>query len=311
MKNFKKFIAIVSTFAMICSSTVALADAVNIANVSNYDFFVKPATITQGTTEFTVEMGVYDITDAGKTIDLPQGAGSTANIYASLDAAAITAGIKSTEISTPLNASVDYSSVHDESDEYLSQFCIDFVFDQAAVNLNKNAPMATVKFSVPADIAPGTYKITFDETIKYDGITLTDSAAGQAAPLSLDGKSYDFVTVTAAAPAGPTIESKPADNGAIKLEYTNVDAANKTLEGKYIVMNSVETPVGLTAASRVIVKYEDAQNPSLNKEVEYGKTIFEYLGITGEGKTTTKGIKFGVVYEDANYKAANFTFTIK
>ena len=78
-----------------------------------------------------------------------------------------------------------------------------------------------------------------------------------------------------------------------------------------VVMNKVETAAGLTAASRVVVKYEDAENPSLNKEVEYGKTIFEYLGITGEGKTTTKGIKFGVVYEDANYKAKYFTFTIK
>lgn len=109
-----------------------------------------------------------------------------------------------------------------------------------------------------------------------------------------------------------TVTTQTATNGATQIKYgADVADADKVLAGKYVVMNSVETPVGLTAASRVVVKYEDAQNPALNKEVEYGKTIFEYLGITGEGKTTTKGIKFGVVYEDANYKAANFTFTIK
>ncbi len=103
-----------------------------------------------------------------------------------------------------------------------------------------------------------------------------------------------------------------ADNGATVLEYADDYDGEKKLEGKYIVMRDAIAAAGtLTEASRVVVEYKDGDSP-LNKVVEYGKSIFEFLGITGEGEVKNpKGIKFGIVYEDANYKAANFTFTIK
>lgn len=196
MKNVKRIMAIALTVVMLCSlSTVAFADALADANKANYDFFVKPATITQGTTEFTVEIGAYDA--SGKTIDMPMSTTAKASLYASLDAATIAAGVKSKSIATDLNATVDYSSVHDSSSDYLSQFCLDLVFDKEAVSLSKDAPLAEVTFTVPADIAAGTYYITFDSA-KYDDLLLSDGTIGQAVSFPVAGKSYALVTVTAA-----------------------------------------------------------------------------------------------------------------
>lgn len=102
-------------------------------------------------------------------------------------------------------------------------------------------------------------------------------------------------------------------NGATKIKYgADVPAAEQTLAGKYIVMNTATTAAGLTKDSRVVVTYTDTDGLGLSNSVEYGKTIFEYLGLEdSEGTVTTKAIKFGVVYTDARYKAANFSFEIK
>lgn len=115
-----------------------------------------------------------------------------------------------------------------------------------------------------------------------------------------EGGSDDPITVT------------EADNGATVLEYADDYDGEKKLEGKYIVMRDAIAEAGtLTSASRVVVEYKDGDS-LLNKKVEYGKTLFDFLKITGPGEVKNpKGIQFGIVYDNAQYKAEKFTFTIK
>ena len=102
------------------------------------------------------------------------------------------------------------------------------------------------------------------------------------------------------------------ETGALVMEYgANVDAANKTLAGQYIVIkDAVVAANALTEKTRVKVTYDDPAAEGVEKEVTYGKSIYEHLNITGEGQTYTKSLAFGIVYEDPSYKADYFTFEV-
>lgn len=100
--------------------------------------------------------------------------------------------------------------------------------------------------------------------------------------------------------------------GALVMDYgTAVDAADKKLAGKYIVFkNAVVAANTLTENTRVRVTYDDPASDTLDNSVVYGNSIYEYLGITGEGQTYAKSLAFGIVYEDSSYKADYFTFEV-
>ena len=284
MKNIKKLVAIALTVAMLCAfSTVAFADALADANKANYDFFVKPATITQGTTEFTVEIGAYDTT--GKTIDMPMASNSKASLYASLDSAAQSAGIKSTAIATEVDATTTYSSVHDTTTAYLSQFCLDLTFDKAAVSLGQDAPMAKVTFSIPADVAPGTYYLTFDSA-KYDDLLLSDGTIGQAVSFpNVVGEKYALVTVTAA-------------QTETTVTATNAGAAYETVFGEEnsywgVWVGSYKVTPGTKTMKKVSVAFTNSGHDAFEQDG---------LSITGSGEVTFKVAIVGVpeTYKDAS-----------
>ncbi len=239
MKNLKRLMAVVLTVVML--STVSFAAAINKETAANYKNVVNATTVTQGTTTFTVDIGVEDIT--GADINIPAHADSAATLAFQLSQDALDAGIKVTDFTPLLGVKHEYAYV-DEAGTYFFAYV---AFTNEAVTVNKDTAIARVSFSAPADVATGTYKLNV-----YEGCcNITDGATLEAAIFD-NGSSYDFVTVTAAAQKTPySISDSINTNATIK-------GAEKTYTGvwlgTYTVTPNDDVITGITINGSTINK---------------------------------------------------------
>lgn len=166
----------------------------------------------------------------------------------------------------------------------------------------KKGASVKVTFGANATFATYTSGVNADEPVLAAGIDDRNTINLSPATITLGTPSEDKTVTT----------EIDKTNGATKIKYgADVPAAEQTLKDKYIVKSPEIAPKGdLTAASRVVVEYKDGDSP-LNKVVEYGHSLFKILGLTGDGAVNARAIQFGIVYDNAQYKADKFTFTIK
>lgn len=234
MKNLTRLFAIVLSVAMICSfATVSFADSISAINAMNYEVFSIPAKITQGTTEFTAGFGIKD--KRGNTIDITADASKAfSNLYFSLADDALNAGIVPTGITTAVGTR---DTELEFVDEY--SFGTQVKFDVTNVSLTAETAIINVTFTIPADVAVGTYTVA-----PFGGYDMGDvqDAAGMSGALSWGA--LDLVTVEEAkqetTPEFDGATGNVTEDGKIGVEGTKGDGTKVTYDNAYSVSVSMK-----------------------------------------------------------------------
>ncbi len=239
MKNLKRLVAIALSVVMICAlSTVAFADEIAQANAQFYALTIKPATITQGTTTFSVDFVLTDTRATDKTIDIVGSSSNTMNSFFGLkvDDAASTAGVKIVSVTSAAANVVQWENT---GSQYMGELQL-----LNAVSLSATQPVLTVNFEVPANIAKGDYSIKASDN-DYR-LTLWDKGAASGNIGSKDWAATKILTVNEAVqftPAewsgGTTVTMAPftANDG---TKYKNVWTSEYTVVANDDTINGVK-----------------------------------------------------------------------
>lgn len=287
MRNLKRLVSVVLSTAVLCS-TVAFADTLDALNKARYSMFVDAASIEQGTTTFTVNIGIKDST--GATIDIPQDADSSSMFYTTLSEEAVNAGIKAVEITSEVATVVDPDCGDGE------YFGCNIAFDKSDVSLSASTPIITATFTAPADLAVGSYSLIAADG-EMDLLTLSDKNGNESGTIVWDDTV--FVTVAAPGPVGPTAtKGETAANGI--TEYTV--ANDEDLADKKVMMSPKFENQIITEATRFVVTWNGTER-------KFGSDLYAKLG-GQEGDITIGSLTFALIVDDANANASDFTFAI-
>ena len=279
MKNLKRLVAVALTIVMVCAlSTVAFAANLSVRDQDNYTVFVTPATITQGTTEFTVGIGIKDTRD-GETLNIVQASGSQVNLllYNSVQAT-LDAGIEIKSISSNLvdvgtyGENYLYGTAEEGMDGAFGLMMTPFVADNTA--LTDETPIFTITCSINEDAAVGTYTIAKGE---YSQADLNDGNGEGASAVMPE--TYDLVTVTAAQAAEEEVDATVISQG-----KETVNGKDNSYWGVWVGRYSVSA--GTKTLKKVVVTFDgDTRNK------EYAK---DGLSITGDGTVNFEVAILGV-----------------
>ena len=288
MKNLKRIMAVVLTVVML--STVSYAAGLSSSDMVNYKAFINAATITQGTTEFTVNVGMKNIT--GATIDIPVNA-NPGYFSTAISDEAVAAGIKATNITS------DIVSITDAVFEDTLFYC-NINVDKADLVLDENTPLLSVTFTIPEDVDLGTYNLSCVDG-DYDGLALFGATSADATGV-LWWEDAPFVTVKAAEEEkDESVTAGTSAAGATKITYGKDYTGSKALDGKYLVKADLGAAI-LDKDTTFTVTYDNTTKP-------FGASMWEDLGIEIDGTLAANKIIVAVAF-DFDVNPADVTIAI-
>lgn len=139
-----------------------------------------------------------------------------------------------------------------------------------------------------------------DATI--DGVTFTVGVASRKLDDTMHNTLVYPLTYTIKAAADNKVKAETQTNGSVKVTYPEGYTGNKNLDGKYIVFkNVVLQGTEVTADTRFDIEYNGTKK-------RFGATLFETLGVVGQGSLNAGTYGFGVAF-DSDVNASDVTIT--